>query len=1039
MPGIGGVIGSAIGSAIDASFQHLPDQTGPRLSDLKVTTSAYGSTIPIVYGSSRLSGNIIWSTDLIEHQTDTESGGKGGPSQTTTTFSYTVSCAVSICEGVMFGVRKIYADGRLIYDINATTVPTIINGVTYYSETTNLSGLNFTFYQGTDVQNPDATMEAVLGVGNVTAYRGQCYVVFTDLPLDNFGNRIPSFTFEVMSSANDKTGNLISDVVINTLNTVLLPLFWPLQNIDVEQKMVIYRGPTEKTTTVYSDGTLGPDGVIDENTVIRPRLIGDTDFDAGFVGSSRMWQRSTSGDIAIGNVGNPILPFGGVLLNHNSTNVQATGKNGIKDFTQYLPLSETGRYLHSYAIFTDRSKVLLCTSVNPLSSLSSADRFFIISSVGGVVKSGTISPSLDYMVLGMGSTDYARDNILAFNSLDYGWSVWNDSRQISLLHIDKANNMTATLVASGLNGRGQPIAGAKGGYLYAIAASNNEALSDVLVASISPQIPNPVLLSDIVKDISVRSGLSLSDLDTTELTDYVDGYVITRQTEARICLEQLAQTYFFDVVESDNKLKFVKRGHSSLITIESDDLAAASDEKAIPDILTTTRQQEIEIPKTIAVVYSDFNTDYQQASQQSKKIVASTGQTSTIQVPIVLTADKALQMAEALMFDAWTMRTSYQFSTNLKYLKYEPTDVLVVNNKILRITKKTLSGSNIIKWDAVAEDSSVYTQAQLAGVPNSFSNQVISSNSESELILLDTALLRDEDDTVGYYAAGGPVTSGKWLGETVFRSVDNGSSFSSIATINGQSAIGSSITMLGNFSGCNTFDELNTVTIIVDNPVTLSSMPESSILNGLNVCLLGSEILQFKNATLVSPKTYLLSGFLRGRKGTEWAINTHTAVDSFVMLSAGGIVRVNESASNLYISRVFKGVTFGSSLASAGTQTFTNNGVCLKPYAPVQLGGGRNAAFDVIITWVRRSRVNGAWLNFIDTPIGEVSELYDIEIWDSGYTTLKRTFSSVTSATVTYTSSQQISDFGSNQSTVYIRVYQLSEIVGRGYKLEGFV
>ena len=88
--------GFIIGSGVGASFDSLPPQQGPRLSDLSVQSSDYGKPIPIIYGAIGLSGNIIWASDIIEVRTDTETGGgKGGPSQTTTTYSYFGNFAIA--------------------------------------------------------------------------------------------------------------------------------------------------------------------------------------------------------------------------------------------------------------------------------------------------------------------------------------------------------------------------------------------------------------------------------------------------------------------------------------------------------------------------------------------------------------------------------------------------------------------------------------------------------------------------------------------------------------------------------------------------------------------------------------------------------------------------------------------------------------------------------------------------------------------------------------------------------------------------------
>jgi hypothetical protein len=72
-------------------------------------------------------------------------------------------------------------------------------------------------------------------------------------------------------------------------------------------------------------------------------------------------------------------------------------------------------------------------------------------------------------------------------------------------------------------------------------------------------------------------------------------------------------------------------------------------------------------------------------------------------------------------------------------------------------------------------------------------------------------------------------------------------------------------------------------------------------------------------------------------------------------------------------------------------------------------------------------------------PLGEASESYDLELWTSGYSSLLRTFSGLTSATATYTAAQQVADGGTVASVVYARVYQRSAVVGRGTVLQASV
>ena len=183
--GIAWSLGSMVGSMLTGGSGGQ-DAQGPRLADKSVQGSSYGEFIPITYGSMRVSGNIIWATDLVEVATVEEAGGKGSESSEYTTYSYYANFATLLCEGPIDAVQRIWADGRLVYDTSVGS--TKKNGFAKY----------FKFYKGTEDQLPDAFIESKLGVGNVPAYRGRAYVRFKKLPLAKYGNRIPNLTFEVI-------------------------------------------------------------------------------------------------------------------------------------------------------------------------------------------------------------------------------------------------------------------------------------------------------------------------------------------------------------------------------------------------------------------------------------------------------------------------------------------------------------------------------------------------------------------------------------------------------------------------------------------------------------------------------------------------------------------------------------------------------------------------------------------------------------------------------------------------------------------------
>lgn len=153
------------------------DDNGPRTADLQIQTSTEGAPIPMVYGRMRLAGQLIWAARFNETSVTRSSGGGKGGGPKTTEYRYSVSFAVGVCEGEIGGIGRIWADGGLLA----------------------LDGARWRVHTGAEDQPPDPLIEAVEGAGAAPAYRGLAYVVFEDLPLEAFGNRIPNLSFEVIA------------------------------------------------------------------------------------------------------------------------------------------------------------------------------------------------------------------------------------------------------------------------------------------------------------------------------------------------------------------------------------------------------------------------------------------------------------------------------------------------------------------------------------------------------------------------------------------------------------------------------------------------------------------------------------------------------------------------------------------------------------------------------------------------------------------------------------------------------------------------
>lgn len=184
-----GLAGAAIDSYILGALAGTTKMQGPKLQNSSALSSIEGTPILRVFGQGRVSGSIIWSTRFLETAVvTTQSGGKGGGgggSAQTTTYEYSVSFAVGLCQGVISGIGRVWADGKLL----------------------DLTTLTYRLHTGTETQTADPKIVAIEGAAYAPAFRGTAYIVFESMPLKAYGNRIPQLSFEVIAPSTVSTNN----------------------------------------------------------------------------------------------------------------------------------------------------------------------------------------------------------------------------------------------------------------------------------------------------------------------------------------------------------------------------------------------------------------------------------------------------------------------------------------------------------------------------------------------------------------------------------------------------------------------------------------------------------------------------------------------------------------------------------------------------------------------------------------------------------------------------------------------------------------
>ncbi len=1056
---------------------------GPRLGDLSVNSSARGAPLPRVWGSMRVTGNVIDGRKF-EVKTEEEIGGGGkgglfgGSEQTQITYSYYGDFAISLCEGPITAVRRIWLNNKLWYDVSDTATETALTLSAEHKKF-------FKLYTGSATQNPDPTLEAIHGAGNVPPYRHTAYLVFAALPLDVFGNAIPQVSVEVVistasygaitalpQSAGQYTTNAVQDPLtgrifilengagvvdvydsgLTLIKQIALPSGTsgggthpgntPCYVSSTREIWVPYSTPNDVGNPYFWSGVavIDPDAlVLKTSFLVDMTGIGPSMYNP-FLDHVLLWEFGLNGRVMVFTAGpvitgiydnvywpaNPrftiIIPQG--LAGH----VLMLEPHGLFAFAgavgaagNWLELWSALTYAKLYSFtgsgFTGNNCIAYDSIRQRLYWANTAvTTFYIIDlSGGGATVTTTVLPfrpssGMTYLP--------AIDRIVIYDSAPVG----------KPLYVLFPDSLTVDFQRDGI---------AFGAFITPINGTSFVLLGDekYKVPLVATQTQQGVLLSQIVTDLCAEVGLTGADINVSQLSDTVPGYIRAEPTEAA-AIGPLMTCYLFDGVESDYILKFPKRGGSSIATLTEDKLAAHAYGESGPDPITIARVQEVELPNAVSVHYMALKYDYQPGTQIKKRTIGRSVNTTTVELPIALSNPSARRLANVLMDNAWTERTRYDCALAIDSIALDPADIITVNlddgsSHVIRLVKVDFGTPSLLRLEGVAEDAANYT-SDAEAQDDSIATQPFVPIGNTRLVLLDAPILQDSDNNAGFYYAIAGYQTG-WDGAMLYKSIDGGGTYGALDAMVNAAAIGTASTALPT-GPATIWDNGSTVTVFLTQG-TLASDTEANVLAGKNAAFLGAhgrwELIQWQTATLNGDGSYTLSKLLRGRKGTEHALASHAIGDTFVALTRTTIDRAAMATSEIGLLRHFKGVSVGQNLQDAARQAFTNNAVGLECYSPVNIKGTRVASGDLTITWIRRTRADGEWRDAVDVVLFEDLERYDLEILNGS--TVVRTWTDLTSASQVYTSAQQVTDFGSNQAAVSVKAYQKSSIVARGY------
>lgn len=494
---IGWGLGSMAGSYI---FPDTVAQEGPRLNDLSVQISSVGVGIPWVRGSARISGNVFWSGGLEEHATTTEQGGKGGGGTTVeqTTYTYTCSFAIGLCQGEIGGIRRIWANKKLIGTFDADSFD--------FQQVATTDDLldSLEIHLGSETQTASSVMESYKGAGEVPGYRGLAYLVFENLLLTEYGNRIPLIEVEVISSGSASsvdyeldvtTDNWLSGVAIYNDNLVAV-------TGDTNSVLKVYDGMSE--TERYG---LNVSGVVQDITIMAG--------DLWYVMGSNVVTRAS-------------IITGQVKQTYTFT--------GYPDF---------------YAIASDGDRLILGSSPGPAKVY-----------VTGTLSGGHINDVIDIFDSPVASGWYQRFTVYSGDLFILGVKSGSGDTvyQMDGISETESNNFVCTE-----DDDFQGIATWRGNLVLAGSANSKayvyEGISNTQ-KTVDSFTMNSVSLATLITDLCALGGVT--DIDTDSLVGSVCGYTVARPMTCRQALDPILTAYHLDAYEAEYALTFKKRLQNTL-------------------------------------------------------------------------------------------------------------------------------------------------------------------------------------------------------------------------------------------------------------------------------------------------------------------------------------------------------------------------------------------------------------------------------------------------------------------------------------------
>ncbi|MEW6598655.1 MAG: glycoside hydrolase/phage tail family protein [Pseudomonadota bacterium] len=542
---------------------------------------------------------------------------------------------------------------------------------------------------------------------------------------------------------------------------------------------------------------------------------------------------------------------------------------------------------------------------------------------------------------------------------------------------------------------------------------------------------------DLVAALLLRGGINPAGLDLSGAEGVLEGYVADGPVKLADSLADLADALDFDPAERGGVLALVARTGGSVTALTDDDLALpdanisnAGAHAAAPSGPALARTLK-PLPDVARVRFADAEASYQVGQAFARAGIPTGGGELSLDLAVVATHADALQIGARALARAEAGRdTATAYVSALAALSFEPGDLISLpgSSVVWKVSRVDLDGQPRL---SLLRAYVPPPAATLAATPSFVAEPAANPVQAPLFQLLDLPpLIGFEDDArpLACVAAQPFAGADVWAGPSL-------DALSLRAELAASCPIGETLSPLA-AGPLWRLDLGNRLTVTVEG-TSLASCSPVALSAGANAAAVQTpagawEVLQYQSAVLTAPGTYLLSGLLRGQQGSEADMAALIPAGAAFVPLSDALARLNVTASECTLPLIWRAVPHGA--APGGAQASERDqawmGIAYRPFAPVHLAAQRQMNGDLMLSWVRRTRVGGDSWEGVEVPLGEEREAYLVTIFNAGVAV--RSYQTTTPG-LAYPAADQGSDFpAGTPRPLSVSVAQLSAVFGWG-------